>query len=366
MFTSHVFLPGFRKASVHFVSRNWAELGHDVTVVTVGHSRLSLFKNPARLQALATRQKNRLSTIEPGLRAGAYIPFLHAFSTRNALANWLMKPFFRLYGAYLPGFVRQTIAEAEVLVFESGTALAFCDLARRLNREAKTLYFCRDLLSSIGTAPFLQEAEQRLIGTFDSVCVPSQRLGQMLPPGGNINVIAQGVETNLFDNADRSPYAEGTRNAIAVGDMLFDQPVVAAMAAAAPDVTFHLFGIHWQGEAPTNIRVYGERAFETIVAYIRHADIGLAPYHMSDNEVYLAESSLKLLQYAYCRLPVILPDIIPATRGNEVIYSLSKPNDWADKIAEALAMPRSDRFAKSIMTWKGIAAATLATVEPQT
>lgn len=362
--TSHVFLPGFRKASVHFVSQNWAELGHDVTFVTVGHSWLSLFKQPARLKALASSQKNRFSTIEPGLRAGAYIPLLHAFSTRNALANRMIKPIFQLYGAYLPGFVRQAIAEAEVLVFESGTAITFFGLARRLNKQAKTLYFCRDLLSSIGTAPFLQEAEQRLIGTFDSVCVPSRRLGQMLPPGGNVNVIAQGVETKLFDNATQSPYVPGTRNAVAVGDMLFDQSSVAAMAAAAPEVTFHLFGIHWQGEAPANIQVHGERAFETIVAYIRHADIGLAPYRMSENEVYLAESSLKLLQYAYCRLPVILPDIIPATRGNEIIYSLSEPNDWAAKFAEALAMPHSDHFAKSIMTWKGIAAATLATVAP--
>lgn len=362
--TSHVFLPGFRKASVHFVSQNWAELGHDVTFVTVGHSWLSLFKQPARLKALASRQKNRFSMIEPGLRAGAYIPLLHAFSTRSVLANRLIKPIFRLYGAYLPGFVRQAIAEADVLVFESGTAITFFGFARRLNKRAKTLYFCRDLLSSIGTAPFLQEAEQRLIGTFDSVCVPSPRLGRMLPPGGNVNVIAQGVETKLFDNATQSPYVPGTRNAVAVGDMLFDQSSVAAMAAAAPEVTFHLFGIHWQGEAPANIQVHGECAFETIVAYIRHADIGLAPYRMSENEVYLAESSLKLLQYAYCRLPVILPDIIPATRGNEIIYSLNEPNDWAAKIAEALAMPHSDHFAKSIMTWKGIAAATLATVAP--
>lgn len=363
--TSHVFLPSFRKASVHFVSRNWAELGHDVTFVTVGHSWLSLFKQPKRLKALGIGQRNRFSTIEPGLRAGAYIPFLHAFSTRNALANRLIKPIFRLYGAHLPRFVREAIAEADVLVFESGTAITFFGLAHRLNKTAKTIYFCRDLLSSIGTAPILQETEQRLIGMFDSVCVPSRRLGQLLPPGGNVNVIAQGVETKLFDNATQSPYAPGTRNAVAVGDMLFDQPSVAAMAAAAPDVTFHLFGIYWQGEVPPNIRIYGERAFETIVAYIRHADFGLAPYRLSENEVYLAESSLKLLQYAYCRLPVMLPNLIPATRGNEVIYSLNEPNDWAAKIAEALSMPRSESFAKSIMTWKGIAAATLATVEPR-
>lgn len=360
--TSHVFLPDFRKASVHFVSQRWAEMGHDVTFLTVGHSWLSALKQNGHFKALRKTQNNRFSQQQPGLRAGAYLPALHAFSTRNRLANLALRPFFGLYGQYLPEFARQEIANADLVVFESGTAIVFFGLVRRLNPRAKTLYFCRDLLGSIGTAPFLQQTEERLIGAFNSICVPSKRLGEMLPAGGNVNVIPQGVDTALFDGATQSPYAPGTRNAIAVGDMLFDQPAVTAMAAAAADVTFHLFGVQWQGEVPDNIRNHGEQSFETIVAYIRHADIGLAPYRMSENEVYLAESSLKLLQYAYCRLPVMLPDIIPAARGNEVTYSLDKPNDWAERIATALALPRDNSFAKGILTWRGIAEATLKTV----
>lgn len=364
--TSHVFLPGFRKASVHFVTQQWAEMGHEVTFLTVGHSWLSLLKQPDRFKALKKTQNNRLAMQQPGLRAGAWLPPLHAFSTRNTLANALLKPFFGLYGGHLPRFARQAIAEADLIVFESGTAIVFFGLAHALNPKAKTLYFCRDLLGSIGTAPFLQETEARLIGAFDSVCVPSKRLGEMLPAGGNVNVIAQGVDTALFDGAVQSPYPPGSRNAVAVGDMLFDQPAVAAMAAAAPEVNFHLFGIQWQGDVPANVQNHGEQAFETIVAYIRHADIGLAPYRMSTNEVYLAESSLKLLQYAYCRLPVLLPDIIPAARGNEITYSLDAPNDWAAKVAAALALPRRESFAEGIMTWRGIAAETLKTVYPAT
>lgn len=361
MLTSHVFLPGFRKASVHFVSQNLAEMGHDVSVITLGHSWLSLLKQPDRFHALRKHQSNRLEQLESGLKAGAWLPPVHAFSTRNALVNRLIRPFFGLYAASLPGFARRAIEAADLVIFESGTALAFCGLVRRLNPRTRTLYFCRDLLRSIGTAPLLQDIERAEIGRFDSVCVPSRRLGQMLPEGGKISVIPQGVEIGLFDAATQSPYPPGSLNAVAVGDMLFDRDAVAGMAEAAPSMTFHLFGIPWQGEVPTNIRLHGEQAFETIVPYIRHADIGLAPYRMSEKEVYLAESSLKLLQYAYCRLPVILPDIIPAARGNEIPYSLETENDWSERIAAALSLPRRAEFAEGITTWRGIAAQTLAT-----
>ncbi len=362
--TSHVFLPGFRKASVHFVAENWAAMGHEVSFITVGHSGLTFFKQRTRFEALRAQQANRLVTVAPRLQAGAYLPPLHAFSARNALANRLLKPFFRLYGSHLPDFAREAVEKADLVVLESGTALVFFDLVRRLNPTAKTLYFCRDLLHSIGTAPLLQETERARIGAFDAVCVPSRRLGEMLPPGGRVTMVPQGVNTALFDAAAQSPYPPGTHNAVAVGDMLFDRPAVTAMAEAAPHVTFHLFGISWPGEPPANVKLHGEQAFETIVAYIRHADMGLAPYRMTEREVYLAESSLKLLQYAYCRLPVLLPDTIPAARGNEITYTPGQPTDWAAKIAEALAMPHDARFAEGILTWRGIAADTLKTVYP--
>lgn len=360
--TSHIFLPDFRKASVHFVSQSWAEMGHDVTFLTVGHSWLTLIKQPGRFKALRTLPADRLTGIAPRLRTGVHLPLIHGFSSRKASVNALMRPLFRHYGARLPRFARDAIIAADIIVFESGTAIVFTDLVRRLNSRARTLYFCRDLLHSVGAAPLLQEIEREQIPRFDSICVPAASLGRMLPPGGRVHVIPQGVNTELFDRAETSPYPPGTRNAVAVGDMLFDQASVQALAAAAPEVTFHLFGIHWHDSVPENVKLHGEQSFETIVPYIRHADIGLAPYRMSEREVYLAESSLKLRQYAYCRLPVLLPDIIPALRGNEIRYSADDETDWRGKIDAALAMPRLESFKDGILPWDGIAAETLKTL----
>ncbi|WP_421592289.1 polysaccharide biosynthesis protein GumK [Shinella sp. M27] len=360
--SSHVFLEGFRKASIHFVARRWAAAGNDVFFTTVGHSALSRFKQKDRYEALRREQGNRYAEIEPHLFAGAYLPPLHAFSTARPLVNVLVKPFFALYGRHFPAFVRDRIEAADLVVIESGTPIVFLDVVRRLNPRAKLLYFCRDLLRSVGAAPYLREVEARGIGLFDSVCVPSRRLGEMLPPGGKVHFVPQGIEGGVFDRAEVSPYPEGSRNAVAVGDMLFDQVSVEAMAAAAPDVTFHLFGIRWRGDAPVNIRVHGEQSFETLAAYIRHADIGLAPYRVNSSEVYLAESSLKLLQYGYCRLPVLLPDIIPVSRGNEITYSLESENDWRAIVNAALVLPHREAYRDGILTWDDVARQTLTTV----
>jgi 2-beta-glucuronyltransferase len=352
--TSHVFLRGYRKASIHFVASRWAEQGHQVHFVTIGHSWLTRLKDRPRFAALSRNQANRFETIEPNLQAGAYLPPLHAFSSNNRILNQINDLAFRLYGSHLPRFIRQPLAEADLIVIESGSALCFFDYARRLNPSATTLYFCRDLLRSVGAAPVLQRMQEKAMGRFDLVCVPSQRLGALLPPGGRVRVIPQGVDAALFDRDYPSPYLPGSRNALSIGNMLFDQAAIDQMAAAAPEVTFHIFGAGWQGKPLPNVVIYGERDFESIVPYIRHADIGLAPYRLTADEIYLAESSLKLSQYSYCRLPILLPDLIPFTRANAIRYRLDGETAWREKIDAALAMPHSAAFSEGILTWDDV------------
>lgn len=358
--TSHVFLHGYRKASIHFVAQSWARNGHAVHFVTLGHSRLSGVKQPDRYRALRRQQYNRFTQVDENLFAGAYLPILHAFSSGKAIVNRLMAPIFRLYGRHLPAFVAAHIRQADLVVLESGTPLAFFPAVKKLNPAARTLYFCRDLLRSVGAAPVLQAIERETIGQFDTICVPSRHLAQLLPPGGKVVFVPQGVDSAIFDNAVISPYLPGSRNAVAVGDMLFDRASVSQMAAAAPAVTFHLFGVRWTGTVPANMRVYGEQAFETVAPYIRHADIGLAPYRLNPDDVYLAESSLKLLQYSHCLLPIILPAIIPVHRGNEITYHPGDTAGWDEKIDRALALPRSPEFRAGILSWEQVAEKTLA------
>ncbi|MGY5775572.1 GumK N-terminal domain-containing glycosyltransferase [Rhizobium sp. LEGMi135b] len=358
--TSHAFLRGYRKASIHFIASRWAEQGHEVHFLTIGHSWLTLFKDRRRFRALSLDQANRFQTIAANLRAGAYLPPLHAFSSGNRFLNAASRALFWLYGCYFPPFVRRAIADADLVLVESGSALAFLAKVKKLNPKARILYFCRDLLRTIGAASALQDIEARQIAHFDAICVPSQRLGAMLPPGGRVRVIQQGVDATLFDSEQPSPYVPGSRNAVSIGNMLFDQTSVAAMAAAAPDVNFHVFGATWNGWARPNIVIYGERDFESIVPYLQHADFGIAPYRLTADEVYLAESSLKLAQYSYCGLPILLPDLVPFTRANGIAYRLDGEVAWREKIDAALAMQRSAAFRDGIMSWDEVARQTLA------
>ncbi|SCB25225.1 GumK N-terminal domain-containing glycosyltransferase [Rhizobium multihospitium] len=358
--TSHAFLRGYRKASIHFIASHWAEQGHEVYFLTIGHSWLTLLKDRRRFRALSQDQANRFQTIAANLRAGAYLPPLHAFSSGNRFLNVASPALFWLYGSYFPLFARRAIADADLVLVESGSALAFLAKVKKLNPKARILYFCRDLLRTIGAASALQDIEARQIAQFDAICVPSRRLGVMLPPGGRVLTIPQGVDATLFDREQPSPYTPGSRNAISIGNMLFDQTSVAAMAAAAPDVNFHVFGATWNGWVRPNVTIYGERDFESIIPYLQHADFGIAPYRLTADEVYLAESSLKLAQYSYCGLPILLPDLVPFTRTNGIAYRLDGEVAWREKIDAALAMQRSAAFRDGIMTWDEVARQTLA------
>lgn len=357
--TSHVFLPGYRKASVHFVAQNWAEQGNQVYFTTVGHSWLTYAKDRPRFRALSSHQANHFELVRQNLYAGAYLPPIHAFSSGNTVLDRLSEGAFRLYGSYLPKFAREQIEDADLVVIESGSALCFFDTVHRYNPQARLLYFCRDLLKSVGAASVLESIQERAIPQFDTICVPSRLLAERLPSGGNVRFIPQGVDARLFDQNQPSPYAPGSLNAVSVGNMLFDEDAVAAMAAAAPEVSFHIFGAQWHGALPANVVVYGERDFDSIVPYIRHADIGLAPYRMTAGEVYLSESSLKLPQYSYCKLPILMPDLIPYTGKNAVTYRLDGETDWRGKIDAALALPHSESLRDGIMTWHDVARQTL-------
>lgn len=360
--SAHVFAPQVRKTSVHFISRELASLGHQVRFVSVGFSWLRALRNCPRYAAITRSQKNRFAPIAPRLEAGAYIAPVHAFSNRNPILDRLGSWLFPIYAGRLPTFARDAILQSDIVILESGTPLAFFDLVRALRPQAKILYLCRDHLQSVGASDHLQMIERRAISEFDSVCVPANRLAQQLPNGGRISVIPQAVEPSAFLAARQSPYPAGSLNAISVGDMLLDRPVLADLARAAPEVTFHVFGSSWNLPVPANMYIHGEIGFEELAGFIRHADFGIAAYAASKNEDYLAESSLKLLQYAYCGLPVILPDSIPVTRGNEVTYRRDSDFDGRALVDRCLAMRRSGALRFEVPNWRDNAIATLATL----
>lgn len=353
--SSHAFLPSTRKTSVHFVSQALAERGHSVSTVSVGFSTLTYLKDPDLYRALSSEQKNRFVEQSPGYRSACYLPLVHPFSSGNTALNRATGWFFHLYGHVLPRFLKDELRSADAVFLEGGTSLCLFDAIRALNPKARLIYFRRDHLDSIGASRYLMDVEQRIAPLFDQVWVPSQCMIRHLPAPAKVTYLPQGIEKRAFDLCTTAPYPPESRNAVVVGNMLFDREAVAAMATSAPQVRFHLFGRGISGPFPENVKVYGERPFGETVPFIKFADFGVAPYKMSKRERYLVQSSLKLIQYSYCQLPIVAPDLLAGSRDNLILYRQNDESDWPGVIARALEAERSPAWQDGIQSWEDVA-----------
>lgn len=353
--STHAFLPTTRKTSVHFVSEALAARGHAVETISVGFSHLSYFKKKTLYRQLSADQRNRFVETAPRYRSACYLPPIHPFSTGNSAADALMAPLFALYGNILPRFMTDAIRAADVIVVESGTSIAFFDAIRRTNPRAQTVYFVRDQLATIGASAYLQRLEQRIAPLFGRIIVPSQAIAGRFAASAAVFLIPQGIDKQAFDRCTQSPYPAGTVNAVAVGNMLFDRAAVAAMAENGPEIAFHLFGEGIPNDLPPNVRVYGERPFAEIIAYIKFADFGLAPYRLHAEELYLVESSLKLRQYSYCCLPILAPELMASALPNIIGYARHGETGWPARLAEATAMRHDPAWKDGILSWDDVA-----------
>lgn len=340
---------------MHFVSQALAARGHHVETISVGYSHLTYFKRKEFYQRLVLHQRNRFVETAPRYRSACYLPPLHPFSSQSALLNAITAPFFRLYGRMLPGFMKKAILRADIVAIESGTAIAFFEAARRINRQAQIVYFCRDRLDTVGASRYLQRLEERIAPHFDRIIVPSPRMAEHFQKTRQVVVIPQGIDKKAFDDRDASPYPAGSRNGVVVGNMLFDKDSMLEIALHAPDIAFHIFGSGIPTGFPKNVTVYGERSFQEIIPYIKFADFGVAPYRLDERELYLVESSLKLQQYSYCLLPILAPELMAGSRENIVSYDRHNETNWAGKVHSAATMPHEPIWRNGIHTWDEIA-----------
>ena len=58
------------------------------------------------------------------------------------------------------------------------------------------------------------------------------------------------------------------------------------------------------------IAIRGKDEFNIIIPYVKFANIGIAPYKYRVGAEYLAHTSNQMIQYTYCRLPIVAPDFV--------------------------------------------------------
>ncbi len=325
-----------RKIGFHFWSEYLTARGDEVYFITAGQSYLALVKaknSPARPYNQWVLLANRLFGM-------SWIPPFNPCFNRP-LANPFLLPLFSLYARFFPRSTLHSIRDANYIVVESGPGLALIPMLASACPGAKIIYEVSDRLVTVGAHPTIIRAEQAALPLCDLVRVPAK---VMLNDFAEAPVcyIPQGLNKADFDIGFPSPYEKG-KNVVSIGDMLFDANAVAIMASHFTDWTFHIFGRNARlNQSLPNVIEYGEHPIGELTKYIQHADIGIAPYRPAPNCEYLAQSSLKMIQYTYCQLPIVAPAFAANGRPHVLAYeSADKPESVIAAFRKAVDFDRT-------------------------
>lgn len=352
-FTRHYFSHEGRKTTVHFIARQLAARGYDVSFVSVGRSRLATSLK-AKNKIPSDIKRSVFTELEPHIHSIVLDELVHPLSTRVGTVNRLLSPSVLRYGYRIPSVIMQRIKDADIILIECGYGVAYFDALKALAPHAKFVYLATDPLGEVGLRPEFENMEEKALPRFDVVRVAAPEFADRFPKETKSIVIPQGIDKEIFDRITTSPYEEGSINLVSVGDMSFDEDSLIQMAQADPRAIIHVFGARFTQDTPSNIKVYGEVEFSTLAPYIKYADVGIMPYKLTENMGYLKHTSLKFLQYTYCGLPILTSRGIDWGRECVFSYDREDPQSIQSATQQAIVHGRDAALSRNIMDWSEV------------
>lgn len=325
-----------RKARVHFITRELAKQGN-ARFFSLRYSRLSRYTGDPRLCLDA--RANRIEQHE-GVDCYLWKTLLHPINTRKPFLRPAEALFFRWYISSAGATLRKWMAQADVILFESGIAPIFFDMAKYLNPSAQTVYIASDALDTINAADYIKQTFQRVAPAMTTICLPSKALQKTMPGGANLRFIPHGIDRSLATNAGASPYGPGI-HAVSVGSMLFDADFFVVASRQFPYIHFHIIGCGqpMSDAFGPNVTLYEEMPHSDTIRYLKHATFGIAPYRGAEVPDYLADTSMKLMQYDFLGLPAVCPWTVVGDYNSRIGYT---PGDGASierAILQAMEAP---------------------------
>jgi 2-beta-glucuronyltransferase len=335
--TGH-YLESKRQAGFHWLADAYWRAGWEVLFFTSAISWFSWLQRNYRMAYPVRRQAHRLHWVRPGL--GSYVWFTpwHPVNLRLHLLNRLLRPLFARYGDLPLGAAQACVRQADLIVFESKPGLLLYEQCKRLNSRARYVYRVSDDLRLLHSShPVVLEAEERYAPQFDLISVPSASLLQRFRHLPQAILHYHGIRKDLFDRASPNPYhGAWEANLVFVGTSHFDYDFLHTASASFPRWAFHIIGPIPHLPRRENVLAYGEMPFLATVPYLQHADIGLGiRTHTLATES--LTDSLKIIQYTYCGLPIVVPVHLRSSRPNTFCYT---PGD-AESVRQALYSARS-------------------------
>ncbi|MGH2584924.1 MAG: glucuronosyltransferase [Dehalococcoidia bacterium] len=345
-----------RRAGFHWLADALWRAGWEVVFVTASVSWLSTLRRDFRMAYGVRREANRLLVVRERLRQYVWFTPWHPANLRDERLNRLSSPLFRRYGELRLGPLADVARGADLFIFESTPGLLLFDRFKRLAPDARFVYRVSDDLRLLRSHPVVLEAERRSAPRFDLVSVPSASMLHLFPGLDNVMVNPHGIRADLFDADAPSPYpAGGGRNVVFAGMPPFDTDFLTRAARLFPTWQFHIIGPVSGLPGLTNVHAHGERPFEETVPYLKHADIGLhTPTY--DPGVESRADSLKVIQYTYCRLPIVAPEFLRSARSHVFPYRPGDDESVRAALTAAAGCDRAGIARDGISSWDDLAA----------
>jgi 2-beta-glucuronyltransferase len=337
-----------RRSSIHFIADALAQRG-SLRFFSMRYSQLSKYKGDIRL-ALDARA-NQVE-VQDGVECFLWKTPVHPINLHSS-PRWLESLLFDMYRnapcATLDGWLR----EADVVIYESGISPILFDRAKRLNPQARHIYLCNDDLQTIEAADYAVRTLDRVAPQMDAVALVARSMAASLPSTANAYFVPHGLDPSLDALGDPSPYGPGN-HVVSIGSMLFDGDFFVAASQAFPALTFHVVGSGHPHDARygPNVEVYDHMPYDRTIRYIKHAHIGVAPYRAAQVPPYLADSSMKMMQYDFFGLPTVCPASVVGGYHGRFGYT---PGDTASiraAIKQALDAPHLRT--RQILSWSEV------------
>lgn len=352
LITGH-YLNSKRKAGFHWLAEAYWNMGWEVIFATVSISWISKLRHDHRFQYPIQKEANRLLWSKERLGSFVYYTMWHPAHLRSNLLNRLTQPFFRQYGKRGLKGLEHWIERASLIIFESTPGLLLYDRCRELNPSARYVYRVSDDLRVLKNHPVALETEERISPEFDLISIPSAYIYKRFAHLPNAKLQFHAVQKEYFHQKMKSPYTDRC-NAVFVGNAYFDDEAVQYAAFKRPTWNFHIIGPVKCTTRLHNVMVYGEQPFRETVKYIQFADIGLHTLKYDEGRESFTDS-LKVLQYTYCKLPIIAPLFLKTDRPHTFYYDPNSPDSIVDAIDSAACYDRSQINTKCITSWKELA-----------
>lgn len=357
LFTQQTIGLGARKTSMVFLAEAWRDLGYDVHVVTCQLSWLTRLKRGNKLVGIPADRVNRWYAAE-GMHGFVWVPPAHPATFGTAVDRLLGEPLMAAYAASLPRAIRGKLREAALVVVESCSAAALFRAIKRAAPAVPVVYSMSDRLLAVGMHPALQRRIEADAHDYALIRVPASAMLKDLPDSHTV-CIRHGLDKTQFEHVHDNPFARAG-NAILIGDMMLDRGVLEGLASRFPQVDFHYFGRVALGMPPlANVVDHGEVPFAALVPYLQWADVGLSLYREIAGLDYLAESSLKNIQYSYCGVPIVAPHFVLSGQAYGYGYPSGDVGGAVAAMQRALAAGRRPLGSASVDSWRDVASAIL-------